>query len=188
MERALLVIALVAVCVLAGYGLWVGWRHRSARQSGIAGLPATPEDLGPDLVTPLRGVYISSTTAGSWQDRIVAHGLGRRAAGAARLSVEGICIEREGEDDIFVPVADLVTVTTAPGIAGKVMGQPDGILIIRWNLGGTLLDSGFRADDREVQEDFIDAANGIIPAIPSNSPSTSTPEQDTDFPTNGATR
>lgn len=193
MERALLVIALVAVCVLAGYGVWAGWRHRSARQSTIAVPPPTPDDLGPDLVTPLTGVYISTTTAGSWQDRIVAHGLGRRAAGAARLSVEGICIEREGESDIFVPVADLAAVTTAAGIAGKVMGQPDGILLLRWDLGGTLVDSGFRADDRDAQDDFIDAAIGIIPANPSISPpsispSISMPEKDTDYPTNGAPR
>ncbi|MGS0687357.1 PH-like domain-containing protein [Nakamurella sp. GG22] len=188
MERALLVIALVAVCVLAGYGLWVGWRHRSARQSDIAAPPPTPDDLGPDLVPPLTGVYISTTAAGSWQDRIVAHGLGRRAAGAARLSVEGVCIERDGEGDIFVPISDLAAVTTAPGIAGKVMGQPDGILIVRWNLGGTLVDSGFRADDRDAQDDFIDAVIGIIPAvsaIPHPIPGT---EKDTDSPTNGAPR
>ena len=185
MERALLVIGLVAVCVLAGYGLRVGWRHRSARQSGIAGVPPTPDDLGPDLVPALKGVYVSTTTAGSWQDRIVAHGLGRRAAGAARLSVEGVCIEREGETDIFVPAADLVAVTTAPGIAGKVMGQPDGILILRWNLGGTLVDSGIRADDRDAQDDFIHAVTGIIP-VPELGPEPA--EKDTDFPTNGAPR
>ncbi len=163
MERALLVIALVAVCLLAAYGVLVGWRHRGARQSGIAPLPDVPGDLGPDLVPPLTGLYVSTTTAGSWQDRIVAHGLGRRAAGAARLSDEGVCIERDGESDIFIPSAVLVAVTTAPGIAGKVMGQPEGVLIVRWSLGDTLVDSGFRSDDVEAQADFIDAASDLVP-------------------------
>ena len=102
----------------------------------------------------MTGLYVSTTTAGNWQDRIVAQGLGRRAAGAVRLSAEGVCIEREGESDIFVPAADLVAVGTAPGIAGKVMGMADGVLIIRWSLGDATLDSGFRADDDELQADF----------------------------------
>jgi hypothetical protein len=169
MERTFLVIGLLALCALAAYGLYVGWRHRAARQSGLATLPVAPADLGSDLVEPVTGLYVSTTTAGNWQDRVVAQGLGRRAAGAARLSDEGVCIEREGEDDIFVPVADLVEVLTAPGIAGKVMGQAHGVLIIRWSLGGTELDSGFRADDVEAQADFIEAATNLIAARPGSS-------------------
>lgn len=173
MERTLLVVGLLALCVLAAYGLYVGWRHRAARQSGLAALPVAPAVLGPDLVEPLTGLYVSTTTAGNWQDRVVAQGLGRRAAGAARLSDEGVCIEREGEDDIFVPVTDLVDVLTAPGIAGKVMGQAHGVLIIRWSLDGTELDSGFRADDVDAQSDFIDAARDLLNARPGNATASS---------------
>lgn len=162
MERILLTALLVALCALAGYGLYAGWRHRAARQSGLAQLPATPADLGPDLVKPVTGLYVSTTSAGNWQDRIVAQGLGRRAAGAIRLSAEGVCIERDGETDLFVPSMDLVEVTTASGIAGKVMGMANGVLIVRWSVGGTELDSGFRANDSDAQDDFIDAARALI--------------------------
>ena len=162
MERTLLVVALFALCVLAGYGLLLGWRHRAARQSALAGLPAMPGDPGAELAEPLTGLYVSTTTAGNWQDRVVAQGLGRRAAGAARLFSDGVCIERDGERDIFVPAADLVEITTAPGIAGKVVGQRDGILIVRWNLAGASLDSGFRADDAAGQLDWIAAARELI--------------------------
>ncbi len=184
-------IALVAVCLLAAYGLSVGWRHRGARQSSLAALPAVPDDLGPDLVTPVTGLYVSTTTAGSWQDRIVAHGLGRRAAGAIRLSDEGVCIERAGETDIFIPTADLVEVTTAPGIAGKVMGQPEGILIVRWALGDALLDSGFRSDDADAQDDFLDAATALVPATgvdPSPAQDPTVPHDGGTDPTNGVAR
>ena len=162
MERLLWVLGLLAVCVLAGYGMYLGWRHRGARHSGLATRAVTPADLGPDLVTPVPGLYISTTTAGNWQDRIVAQGLGRRAAGALRLSAEGVCIEREGESDIFVPTADLVAVDTSPGVAGKVMGMSNGVLIVRWSLGEATLESGFRAGDDELQADFIDAAENLI--------------------------
>ncbi|HEY4992607.1 MAG TPA: transporter [Nakamurella sp.] len=180
MQRLLLVLVLVALCVVAGYGLYAGWRHRADRQSGLAPLPGTPPDLGPDLVEPLAGLYISTTTSGSWQDRIVAQGLGRRSAGAVRLSADGVCIERDGADDIFVPLADLATVTTAPGIAGKVMGMADGVLIVRWSLGGTLLDSGFRADDADAQVHFLDVARSLIAGRPGTGRTTDSPS------TNGA--
>lgn len=166
MERVLWVLGLVLVVLLCAYGLFVGWRHRAQRQSALPELPATPAELGPDLVDPLTGVYVSTTTAGQWQDRVVARGLGRRAAGAARLSAEGVCIEREGESDIFIPTPDLVEVTTAPGIAGKVMGQADGVLIVRWSLGDARLDTGFRSDDTTAQDDFIDAARQLIAGTP----------------------
>jgi hypothetical protein len=180
MERALWVLGLLLVCVLCAYGLYVGWRHRAGRQSGLAALPVTPPDLGPDLVPAVTGLYISTTTAGDWQDRIVAQGLGRRAAGAVRLSAEGVCIERDSESDIFVPLADLVEVTTAPGIAGKVMGMADGVLIVRWSLGDVQVESGFRANDSAAQADFLAAAARLIAGSPGGRPAAGSPS------TNGA--
>ncbi len=53
MERALLVLALVAVCVLAGVrAAGPAGGTGAARQSALAELPPTPDDLGPDLVDP----------------------------------------------------------------------------------------------------------------------------------------
>ena len=162
MERTLWTLGMVLVCVLAACGLWLGWKHRGRRQSGLPALPAVPNAPG-DVITPaLTGLYVSSTTAGNWQDRIVAHGLGVRAPAIVRLSEDGVLVDREGADPIFVPVKDLVEVTTAPGIAGKVMGQEDGILIIRWRLGDTELDSGIRADDRDEQAEFLVAAKNLL--------------------------
>ena len=177
MERTVLVVLLVVLCALAAFGLLVGWRHRASRQSHLAEIPTTPGDLGPDLVEPVTGMYVSTTTSGTWQDRIVAQGLGRRANGAIRLSAEGVCIERDGESDIFVPVGNLLTVTTAPGVAGKVMGMANGVLIVRWSLGGVSVDSGFRSNDTAAQDDFIDAAQALIAkgqggGRPADSPST----------------
>lgn len=162
MERMLLVLGLVLVCVLAGYGLRTGWRHRAARQAGLPELPDATQAVGDVLTPALTGLYVSTTTAGNWQDRIVARGLGFRADATVLLTPEGVLIDRNGADPIFVPVQDLLEVTTAPGIAGKVMGQPDGILIVRWRLGDTVLDSGIRADDRDAQAEFLDAARKLI--------------------------
>jgi hypothetical protein len=164
MDRFLLTVGLILVIALSAWGLQVGWKHRAQRQSGVADLPAAPADLGEELTEPLTGLYVSSTPTGSWQDRIVAHGLGRRAAATLHLSRIGVLVERVGESEIFVPVDDLVAVGTAPGIAGKVMGMPDGILLITWHLGELSVDSGLRLDDLQDQARWIAAANLLIGA------------------------
>lgn len=170
MERLLWVLGMVALCVLAAYAMYRGWRRRAEGQSGLAPLPAAPADLGEDLVAPVTGLYISTTTAGEWQDRIVAHGLGRRAAGAIRLSAAGVCVERDGESDIFIPVTDVDAVGTTPGVAGKVMGMAHGVLLVRWTLGEVELESGFRANDDRAQADFIDAARDLLAARDTGQP------------------
>ena len=163
MDRALLTILLIAIILLAAWGLLVGWRHRAQRQSDIAAPPAVPDDCGPELTEPLTGLYVSTTKAGSWQDRVVAHGLGRRASATLHLRTAGVLIDRIGETAIFIPMADLAAVDTAPGIAGKVMAMPDGILVLTWNLGGDRVDSGLRLDDLEAQADWIGLARQLIP-------------------------
>jgi hypothetical protein len=169
MERALWVLGLALVCIVAAWGMWVGWWHRAGRQAGLPELPTVPQTLGEVRTPRLTGLYVSTTTAGNWQDRVVARGLGVRANATVRLTDDGVIVDRDGADPIFVPVKDLIEVTTAPGIAGKVMGQADGILIIRWRLGETELDSGIRADDRDDQAEFLVAAKDLLAGNPGKS-------------------
>jgi hypothetical protein len=49
----------------------------------------------------------------------------------------------------------------ARGIAGKAY-ERDGVLIITWDLGGRLVDSGFRADVAEEQLILRDAILGLM--------------------------
>lgn len=168
MDRAILTIVLVLVILLAAYGLLVGWRHRAARQSDFPALPVAPEDPGAELTSPITGLYVSSTAAGRWQDRIVARGLGRRAAATVHLYESGIVIDRAGASEIFLPTADVRTVGTAPGIAGKVMGMPDGILVLTWDLAGTGIDSGIRINDLEGQAHWLTAAEQLFPGRPTD--------------------
>lgn len=167
MERTLWTLGVIAVIVLAGLLVLRGWRTRAASQAQLPALPAVPDGLDwggatPLLTSPLTGVYVSTTRAGSWQDRIVAHGLGRRATASLLLHHAGVVIDRVGEDPIFLPTGDITAVSTAPGIAGKVMALPDGILLITWRLGDTLLDTGFRTDDPDAQREWIDAATARL--------------------------
>lgn len=164
--RIALTLLMVVVVLLAWYGLWWGWRGRARRQDSVLRLPelpAVPTDLGGPLTEAVGGLYISTTTTGNWQERVVLHGLGRRANAVLGLHPTGVLVDRQDDEPIFIPRAALISVDTAPGIAGKVMGMSQGVLIITWQLGDTTLDSGLRINDLVAQQEWITAAQSLLP-------------------------
>lgn len=154
--------ALAALCVVLAGLLWWGWRNRRRRQSEFPALPARPAGADrTEIAEPVTGLYVSTVYAGQWQNRIVAAGVGRRAKAVLHLYTDGIEIERIGEEPIWIPAAAVEEVGTAPGTAGKVMVTPDGILLISWLWGDTLVASGIRGDDLHAQVPWIDAAQQL---------------------------
>jgi len=158
--RTLLVLLCVAVVVLALLGMRRGWRNRARRQSGLPPLPAVPAELGgPSL--RLTGLYVGTTVADRWQDRVVHQGLGTRAAAVATLHRAGVLIDRAGAAPVFLPRDALHGARLAPGLAGKVTGA-GGLLVIRWQLGGAALDTGLRGDDKDDYPAWVHAINGKV--------------------------
>jgi hypothetical protein len=159
-------VLLVALCLLflglMLVGMRVGWRHRMERQAVLPELPEVPADLGAALLEA-DGVYVGTTFAASWQDRVVHGGLGARAAATARLHPAGLLLDRQGADPVFVPTDALEQARLAPGLAGKVMGA-GGLLVVRWRLGKAELDTGFRADDKAGYPTWVRAINERVSA------------------------
>ena len=89
-----------------------------------------------------------------------------RDVGVAQVTDDGILIDRTGETALWIPRAAVTAVGTAPGVAGKVMGLADGILLITWSWGDTSVDSGIRADDPDGQADWIAAAAALFTTRP----------------------
>ncbi|MDQ2838727.1 MAG: transporter, partial [Actinomycetota bacterium] len=106
-----------------------------------------PARLGAELAPPLAGLYVGSTVSARWQDRVVARGLGVRANATARLVEAGALIDRQGAPTVFIPADALIDARLEPALAGKVVGQ-GGLLVLRWQHGEQLLDTGIRADDK----------------------------------------
>jgi hypothetical protein len=156
--RPELVLLFIVLFVLAMLGLWSGWRGRARRQSELPALPATPPDLGAPQAPELSGLYVGTTVATEWQNRIVVHTLGQRADAVARLGRAGAVIERQGAGTIFIPAQALLDARLEPALAGKVVGQ-GGLLVLRWQHGGIELDTGFRADDKSLYPDWVTAIN-----------------------------
>ncbi len=114
MDRLWLTLAMVAVmCAGRGAGCGGAGAIAAARQSDLPNLTEPPATASPDLIEPLTGLYVSTTVSGRWQDRIVAHGLGRRAKAVVHLREDGLLIDRIGDEPVFIPSADL-TADSAP--------------------------------------------------------------------------
>jgi len=143
-----------------------GWRNRALRQTGLLGeFPALPDMLSPAIVAPTRGLYVGSTLAPDWLERIAVGDLGFRSKAVLTRYPEGILLERSGATPIWIPQDAIAAIRTERGLAGKVVpgrGKTEtatGILAIRWRLpSGTEIDTGFRGDDRSEYARWIGEA------------------------------
>jgi hypothetical protein len=153
-----LVFAAVLIVLAAGAFVLMmrGWRARARRQAGVIGrLPALPDSVGPVLVGPTTGLYVGSTIAPSWQDRIAVGDLGYRSKAVLTRYPEGIMLKRSGTIPIWIPDESITAIRTERGIAGKAMTH-EGILAIRWKLpSGTEIDTGFRGDNRDEYDKWV---------------------------------
>ena len=143
---AVLVVLLIAFLIRQ---MLRGWLHRAQRQAELIGsLPPLPDTVGSAIVPATRGLYVGSTIAPSWQDRIAVGDLGFRSKAVLTRYPEGIMVQRSGAGPIWIPDESITAIRTERGIAGKALTH-DGILAIRWKLpSGTEIDTGFRGDDR----------------------------------------
>ena len=138
-----------------------GWRNRAQRQVALIGqLPALPDTVSPAVIPGIKGLYVGSTLAPSWQDRIAVDDLGYRSKAVLTRYPEGIMLQRSDDAPIWIPAESVTAIRTERGIAGKVMTH-DGILAIRWRLpSGTEIDTGFRADDRRQYDNWLSDQDG----------------------------
>jgi hypothetical protein len=144
--RAVAVGLLVLLVLLVWGGMLAGWRRRAARQTRdlvLPALPATPAEPGAALTGDADGVYVATTTAGDWLDRVTAHGLGTRSAATMAVTVAGVSWLRQGAPDVFAAAASLRGARREPGMAGKFV-PPAGLVVVTWRLGDADLDTGFR--------------------------------------------
>nr|WP_206440099.1 hypothetical protein [Streptomyces scabichelini] len=157
---------LVGLALFVALVYWLmreGWKWRGTLQGDLPELPQAPDEPGPVKLTVLSmsGRYHGSTTAGQWLDRIVAHGLGTRSRVELTLTEAGLDVVRPGAADFFVPLEALREARLDKGIAGKVLTE-GGLLIVTWEHGDRLLDSGFRSDHAAEHNEWVETLNQMI--------------------------
>ncbi|QMU76077.1 hypothetical protein GXW83_10370 [Streptacidiphilus sp. PB12-B1b] len=155
----------IGLVIVVGIVYWLmrqGWQWRRTMQSGLPELPVAPGRTT-EPVLELEGRYLGTTTAGNWLDRVVAHHLGARSLVELTLTAEGLTVVRPASADFFIPVAALRGARTDQRIVGKVVPE-GGLLVVVWEHGGTLLDSGFRADHPSEHENWVTAIEVLMKA------------------------
>jgi hypothetical protein len=152
---AAVLVVLIAVIIQL---MMRGWRRRGEHQAELIGsLPDVPETVGEAMVTT-RGLYVGSTLAPAWNERITAGDLGYRSKAVLTRYPEGIMLERIRAKPIWIPQESITAIRTERGIAGKVAAR-NGILAIRWRLPlGVEIDTGFRANNRDEYSDWLQEA------------------------------
>ncbi|MCW8383005.1 PH-like domain-containing protein [Streptomyces justiciae] len=153
-------VGLVLFIALIYWLMREGWKWRGTLQGDLPELPDAPDDLGAARLT-MSGRYHGSTTAGQWLDRIVAHGLGTRSRVELTLTDVGLDVVRPGATDFFIPAGALREAVLGKGIAGKVLTE-GGLLLVTWEHGDRLIDSGFRSDHAAEHHEWVDAINSMI--------------------------
>lgn len=161
LARTLLVLVVVVAIAATLWAMRHGWRNRAGRQQDVAEPPAVPARLGRVIYGPVSGRYLGSVNAGDWLDRIVVHGLGVRSGAEAECAEDGLLLRRQGARDLFIPRGDIRAVRADRGIAGRVH-ERGGVLVVTWDLGGRLVDSGFRADVGDEQVALRGAIDSVL--------------------------
>lgn len=163
-------IGVLVVCVAAT--LWLvrrGWVKRARRFDGQPALDRTV--VAGDVLA--RGRYLGSAVAGNWLDRITAEGLGAPSSCDVVLGEHTLSFMRPGDDSFTVPRNDIVAVRTDRGLLGEVYGA-DGVIVVSWQWGGLVVDSGFRADPVTAHVDVLAGLSEyrVNPSSPASSAST----------------
>lgn len=174
MTRTLLTVALFAIWLLLVWLMIRSWRRRGERQSSLVGpLPEVPETFGTPLLGPSPGLYVGSTLAPSWINRIAVGDFGDRADGELTAYPEGLLLTRHGASTIWIPRELVLHLRTDLKLAGKVMTR-DGLLVIRWRTStGAEIDTGFRAMDKLEYDEWLtvwDRSDGATNRPIENSP------------------
>lgn len=146
---------LLAVVALLYVLMWWGWRKR-ARKHELPPLHPVPEMAGAQLRAG-QGRYFGSTVSGDWLDRVVAQSLGNRSDCTLKLTADGLEVARPRLGAFHIPKNQLRGVRTETGIAGKVI-PPHGVLVVTWQHGDLVLDSGFKLDAGD-HDGWVEALN-----------------------------
>jgi len=159
-SRLALTVAVLLLIGLGTWGMWRGWRARGARQGDVPAPAEPPGDLERGGAVP--GLYVATTTAGDLLDRIVVHGLGNRGRAEVTVDPRGVALDRVGEAAVWIPAEDLREVRLGSGQAQKAF-EAGGLVLITWQLGPRLVETGFRVDD---PDQHVAAARALAALVP----------------------
>lgn len=166
LERLLLTLGTFAFAGVFYALMLKGWRTRQRRQSHLPPPPVAPAVAAEVVVGPVHGLFVGTTSATDWLDRIAVHSLAHRAFADLSVAVDGVHIARGGLPELYLPFDVIRSAGLGEALAGKVIGK-GGMVHLTWQLGDAELISAFRADDHSLHAHLVDAVSAQLPgALP----------------------
>ena len=142
MTRGWAVVVLALLLAGAYVAMWRGWRRRAARQADFPQLPGPLPDAE-SLAGPVEAVYLGTTTAGDWLDRVVVQTLGRRSPAAVVVTAAGVTVGRGPEPALHIPTAAIRGVRVDRAGAHRVT-RSEQLLVVTWSHAGKVLETVLR--------------------------------------------
>jgi hypothetical protein len=141
-EPVLPAFGLLAAVLLAAAGMLAGWRRRVRAQGTLGPVRPVPADPGAPSVTA-EVLYVATTLRDRPLERVVVQGLAMRSRATVQAFDAGLALALAGRDAVWIPAEDLTAVGRATYAIDRVV-EPDGLLLVRWILGGTPVDTFLR--------------------------------------------
>ncbi|BDZ46973.1 hypothetical protein [Naasia aerilata] len=164
-------IILIALLVLAGIGMLLGWRRLQRRQADIGTVAALPADPGVPTLTA-DALYVATTLRDQPLQRVAVQGLGMRARSTVQVFPGGVSLAIQGRDAAWIPAAELDSAGRATYAIDKGV-EPGGLVRIAWQLGGTAVDTYLRPASPADGTSILDAVQRIARGSIASSPDTS---------------
>jgi hypothetical protein len=145
MTRELAAGLMLALLVVALLLAWWGWRHRVGRHRDLPELLASSEvSVRPQQIHSV--LYVATTQSDAPLERIARRPLAFRARVNLGSGPDGLWLDIAGEDEVFIPSAQLIAVGRATWTIDRVVDS-DGLIFVRWQWGEREVDSYFRSVD-----------------------------------------
>jgi len=149
---------MVGLMVLALALAWWGWRRRKTRYRPLiqAFIFAQPP-VSPSFSS--QALYVATTEADNPLQRVAAGVLAYRSKVGVAVSSEGVSVSFPGSTAILMPTNPHLQAGKATWTIDRVV-EPDGLVMVRWSLGGLEVDSYFRFVDGSA-DGFISDVNAV---------------------------
>ncbi|MCU1545782.1 MAG: hypothetical protein JWP30_882 [Homoserinimonas sp.] len=164
MDRPVLMGIVLVVLVGLLALMYLGWRGRQRRQSGLPKTQPVPADRGADLIST-EVFYVATTMANEPLNRVAVSGLGYRARASVTVSERGVILAIPGEADAFIPAAHLRGVDRATWTIDRVV-EKGGLIVLAWNLTAddttVAVDSYLRLADGSTEAALVSAMRELL--------------------------
>ena len=163
-SRIIFTIVVFAIIALAIWGMRKAWLGKAKKFSHLpepqVQIPASSVAVTPSFAARFAG----STVTGQWLNRVTVYALGTPRGVVASVHSDGIFINDDGDFRLWIPKTDLTEVRTGRGLAGDVV-EPEGMIILSWNLGDQSIDTGLRVNRNLDHEEFLKAARELVNGV-----------------------